>query len=158
MRGRERQHVARHAERFPRSAATTGLERLERARSRQMDRIRTREIRAPDDIRNARERTLLVSLLERLARLVAEAADVAPAYPEGEGGRGRGNGNGYNGINRRGAGNAEDGLGIIRFNRNRICYLWLLKRIGFLLLRLKQRIRFPFKKRNTFSVSSAPLR
>jgi hypothetical protein len=126
VRGRERQHITRHPERFPRSTAPTRLERLERAGTREMDRIRTGEIRAPDDIGNARERTLLVGLLERLARLVAQTADMAPAYPQGEMGRGRGNGN--NGINRRGAGNAEDGFWIIRFNRNRICYLWLLNR------------------------------
>jgi hypothetical protein len=75
-----------------------------------MDRVRARELRAPDDIRNARERTLLVGLLECLAGLVAQAADVAPAYPEGERGRGRGRGDFNRFINRRGTGNAENGL------------------------------------------------
>src|SRR5688500_15690998 len=78
-RGRERQQIARRAQRFPRRLAPPRLKRLERSRAGEVEGLRAREPRAPHGILNAGERAFIMSALERLTCFFAEAADVPPA-------------------------------------------------------------------------------
>src|SRR5688500_13287820 len=72
MRGRERQDVARNAQRFPRRAAPPRLERLERTRTGEVNGIGTCELRTSHDVRDRRERPLEVRRLQRFPHLLAQ--------------------------------------------------------------------------------------